>query len=115
MIGYKPSLPQLTAELRAMIVQRIVDAVDPEKIVLFGSRARGTHLPGSDIDLLVVQESDEPRYQRSIPISAALYDLPIEVDTEIMVYTPEEVRDWTGAPAAFVTTALREGTVLYER
>ncbi len=115
MLGYKPSLPHLDSALRHSIVERIVAAVAPEKIVLFGSRARGTHRPESDIDLLVVQASDEPRYVRSRPIYAALSDLPFEVDTEIIVFTPGEVREWSAAPTAFVTTAIREGTVLYER
>lgn len=115
MIGYKPSLPQLDAELREAIVQRIVAAVAAQRIVLFGSRACGTHRPGSDIDLLVVNESAAPRYKRSVPIYAALADLPIEVDADVIVYTPQEIQDWSAATAAFVTTALREGQVLYER
>ncbi|CAN5193169.1 nucleotidyltransferase domain-containing protein [soil metagenome] len=115
MFGYKPSLPQLTAELREEIVERIVAAVDPEKIVLFGSRAEETHRPDSDIDLLVVRESAEPSYKRAIPIHAAIWDLPIEVDTDVLVYTPQEVEEWKGASAAFVTTALRQGKVIYER
>ncbi len=115
MIGYRPSLPQLDAELRAAIVQRIVGALAPEKILLFGSRARQTHRPDSDIDLLVIKESMEPRYKRAVPAYAALADLPIEVNTEVIVYTPQEIRDWSEASAAFVTTALRDAQVLYER
>lgn len=114
-LGYKPILPELTPELCKMIVQRIVAAVDPEKIVLFGSRARGTHRPHSDIDLLVVQKSDESPHQRAVTIHGALSHLPIEVDKEVVVYTPAEVEEWKGASLALVTTALREGKVLYER
>jgi uncharacterized protein len=115
MIGYKPHLVRLSADLMNELVRRIVAAADPDKIVLFGSRGRGDHRPDSDIDLLLVQRSDQPRYRRPAPIHAALADLPIEVDLEIAVYTPEEVEEYRGAPAAFVTTALREGTVLYEK
>ena len=53
--------------------------------------------------------------KRAVPIYAALSDLPIEVDADVIVYTPEEIQEWSGASASFVTTALREGTVLYER
>lgn len=115
MIGYRPSLPQLDAEMRAAIVQRIVSALAPERILLFGSRARQNHRPDSDIDLLVVKESSEPRYKRAVPIYAALSDLPLEVNMDVIVYTPEEIREWSGATAAFVTTALRDAQVLYER
>jgi predicted nucleotidyltransferase len=95
------------------IVRCIVDAARPEKVILFGSRARGDARPGSDFDVLVIKPSDEPRYRRSVPLYVALADLPVEV--EVMVYTPEEVEEWSGVPLAFVTTAVREGTTVYER
>jgi predicted nucleotidyltransferase len=95
------------------IVRRIVDTVQPEKVILFGSQARGDARPNSDFDLLVIKQSDEPRYRRSIPLYVALADLPVEV--EVMVYTPEEVDEWSQVPQAFVTTAVREGTAIYER
>lgn len=102
-----------TKKLLGEMVKRIREATNPERIVLFGSRARGTARADSDYDLLVIKESDEPRYKRSAPLYTRLADLPVEV--EIVVYTPEEVRDWSQVPQAFVSTALREGKVLYER
>jgi len=95
------------------IVSRIREAADPERLVLFGSRARGTARADSDFDILVIKESGEPRYKRSAPLYTKVADLPVEV--EIVVYTPEEVHDWSRVPQAFVTTAIREGRVLYER
>ena len=94
------------------IVRRIVRVIRPRKIILFGSRARGDAQPDSDFDLLVINESAEPRYRRSAPLYTALADLPVEV--EIMVYTPEEVLQWQAVEEAFVTTAVREGKVLHE-
>jgi predicted nucleotidyltransferase len=95
------------------MVARIRNAMDPDRIVLFGSRARGQARPDSDFDLLIIKESDQPRHRRAAPLYTKLRDLPVEV--EIVVYTPEEVADWSQVPEAFVTTALREGKVLYER
>jgi predicted nucleotidyltransferase len=95
------------------IVRRIVNTAQPEKVILFGSRARGDARPNSDYDLLVIQRSDEPRYRRSVPLYVALADLPVEV--EVVVYTPQEVEEWRAVPQAFVTTAVREGTTIYER
>jgi len=97
------------------IVRRIVDAADPERIVLFGSRARGEHRPDSDLDILVIAESDEPRSVRSRKLYIATSCIARDVDADILVYTPDEVREWSTAPRAFVTTALREGRVLYEK
>lgn len=95
------------------VVRRIVQLLDPVKVILFGSRARGDARLDSDFDLLVVQESIEPRHARSAPIYTALADVPIEV--EVMVYTPAEIDEWRQVPQAFVTTAIREGQVLYAR
>ncbi|OFX14499.1 MAG: hypothetical protein A2Z18_05645 [Armatimonadetes bacterium RBG_16_58_9] len=95
------------------MVRRIREAAEPERVILFGSRARRDARAESDFDLLVIGESDEPRYRRSAPLYTKMADLPVEV--EIMVYTPEEVAEWQSVPQAFVTTAIREGRVLYER
>ena len=100
-------------DLIAEIVRRIVDAAQPEKIILFGSRARGEARPNSDFDVLVIKESDEPGYRRDAPLYVALADLPVEV--EVLVYTPQEVADWAQVPQAFITTATREGKTIYER
>jgi predicted nucleotidyltransferase len=103
----------LNDDLVRDIVRRIVDTAQPEKVILFGSRSRGDARPKSDFDVLVIKESDEPRHRRSAPLYAALADLPVEV--EVMVYTPQEVEEWSEVPQAFVTTAVREGTTIYER
>ena len=100
-------------DLLADIVRRIVETAQPEKIILFGSRARGNARPGSDFDLLVIKESDEPRCRRDAPLYLALAGVNAPVD--VLTYTPEEVRDWSAVPQAFITTAVREGKVVYER
>jgi predicted nucleotidyltransferase len=95
------------------IVARIKKVAQPECIILFGSQVQGTARPDSDFDLLVIKESDEPRYRRSAPLYTALSDVPVEVD--VVVYTPDEVSEWDSVREAFITTAVREGKVLYER
>ena len=95
------------------IVCRIVETAQPEKIILFGSRARGDARPNSDFDLLVIKESNEPGYKRDAPLYVALAGLSVEVG--VLVYTPEEVAEWAQVPQAFVTTATREGKIVYER
>lgn len=106
------SYPEVTEELLAEIVRRLVSAGAPLKIVLFGSRARGEGRPESDLDLLVIEESALPRYQRATRYRMALLDLLPEKD--IVVWTPEEAREWAAVPNAFITMILAEGRVLYE-
>jgi predicted nucleotidyltransferase len=91
----------------------VLAAGHPDRVVLFGSRARSTEGPHSDYDLLIVERSTLPRASRAAAYYQALSDLPIEVD--VVVFTPGEIQEWEQVPQAFVTTALREGTTLYER
>jgi predicted nucleotidyltransferase len=106
-------MPEVTAELLQEIVRRIVEAGDPLKIVLFGSRARNQARLDSDIDLLVVEQSTLPRYRRSPRYyRATLGTFPAR---DIVVWTPEEIEQWASVSNHFVTAALREGKVLYER
>jgi len=102
----------IDSRLMNKIVNRIVDTVHPEKIILFGSHVRGAQKQDSDIDLLVIAHSTEPRYRRSAPLYGALSDIMVPMD--ILVYSPEEIQEWSQVRQAFVTTALREGKVLYE-
>jgi predicted nucleotidyltransferase len=106
-------LGSLSDDLVQDIIQRIVETAQPDKVILFGSRARGNARPDSDFDLLVIKDTDEPSYRRDAPLYLALAGLNAPVD--VMVYTPEEVREWSAVPEAFVTTAVREGKVVYER
>ncbi len=95
------------------ITRRIVQTVHPRRIILFGSRGRGQARTDSDWDILVIAESDLPRYRRAAPLYGVLNDVLARMD--ILVYTPEEVEEWRDVPQAFVTTATREGEVVYEK
>lgn len=105
--------PVVTKQLLNNVVQKIVAAGMPQKIVLFGSRARGNARPDSDLDLLVIEESDKPTYRRAAQYYIALADLMLGHD--VLVRTPAEIEEWREEPNALVTTALREGKVLYEQ
>jgi predicted nucleotidyltransferase len=94
------------------VVRRIRATAEPERIILFGSRARGEDRTGSDLDLLIVLNTALPRHKRPLPFYRALAGLGVAKD--IVVYTPEEVEDWKTASCSLVATALREGQILYE-
>ena len=95
------------------IVGRIVNTVHPERIVLFGSYAYGKPKEGSDLDILVIMNSELPRYKRSMSIYSCLAGFLIPKD--ILVYTPEEIEEWSEVPQAFITTAIKNGKVIYEK
>ena len=106
-----PSLQPVLAQL----TRRILQVGSPRKIVLFGSWARGGANPSSDLDLLIVEDdSASPRYRRATPYRMALLDVLPDRDVDIVVWTPEEIEEWRNVPQAFISTALREGLILYE-
>jgi predicted nucleotidyltransferase len=71
-------------------VEKIVASLHPQKIILFGSYAYGHPTPDSDVDLLVIMETDKPPRERVVAVSLALYPRPFPVD--ILVKTPRELR-----------------------
>ena len=105
--------PLVTVETLEEVVRRIVTVGSPLRIVLFGSRATGRARPGSDLDLLIVEESDLPRYKRPAKYLRAL--VGVFPAKDVVVWTPREIEAWSGVPTAFITTVLREGKMLYAR
>jgi len=102
------SLP--VATLNA-IVERIVEGFHPDRIILFGSRARGTAHPGSDVDLLVVMPFVGSRLRLAVEIRKALRGLGVAKD--IVVMTPEEFAARRDVPGTLAYPAAREGQVLH--
>jgi uncharacterized protein len=95
------------------IVQKMLDNFILEQIILFGSYAIGQPTPDSDLDLLVVMETDLPSHKRATPLRLLFRPMPCSMD--ILVYTPEEVAYWKGTVNHIMTTAFETGSVLYER
>ncbi|MEX2214528.1 MAG: nucleotidyltransferase domain-containing protein [Phycisphaeraceae bacterium] len=110
------AIAQVDDRLLAEVVRRLRTVGDPLKVVLFGSYARGTPHEHSDMDLLIVEpKQSEGEIRRSTMYRMALMGLPFRNGIDVLVYSPEEVEDWSTASMAFLTTALREGKVIYER
>jgi predicted nucleotidyltransferase len=94
-------------------IQRIVDELKPEKIVLFGSYAYGRPNPHSDVDLLVVMKTNASLKERSWKVSRLLLPRPFPVD--ILVKTPKEIETALKSGDFFLKEILSRGKVLYER
>ena len=95
------------------IVQRIVDGFNPQRIILFGSWARGSAGPDSDVDLLIVMEVEGSKRKKATEIDIALAGIPVPID--LIVATPGDVERSVDSLASIIAPAMREGKVLYER
>ncbi|HEV2969882.1 MAG TPA: nucleotidyltransferase domain-containing protein [Pirellulales bacterium] len=93
------------------IVRRVVDVAQPEKIILFGSAARGSMGPNSDVDLLVIKRGRFDRGQLVERIYLGMHGAAEAVD--VIVVTPEEVERYRDEFCLVIYPALREGKVVY--
>jgi predicted nucleotidyltransferase len=99
--------------LLAEAVRRLVDALRPEQIYLFGSRGRGDSREDSDYDfMVVVQDSDVPPHRRAQLAHLALRDVRVAAD--ILVWTRQEFDHFLPVAGSLAATILREGRLLYD-
>lgn len=95
------------------VKDRIVEAFNPDQIILFGSYAYGLPTQDSDVDLLIIMESQERPVARAIQVSGLLRPRPFPMD--ILVRTPEEIRYRLEIGDQFIWEVMNHGRVLYER
>ena len=93
-----------------LAVELIVDAVSPHLIIIFGSVAKGIARKGSDIDILVVMDSDKPIEER-YEVNLALRHLPVPWD--VFVLTPEEFGEKKDDEYNFIYEIVRTGYIAY--
>ncbi|SMB89580.1 Nucleotidyltransferase domain-containing protein [Thermanaeromonas toyohensis ToBE] len=99
-------------DILELILERIREVADPDKIILFGSRSRGDQDPHSDYDLLVLKSGVSNRRALAQKIYKSLAGIPVSVD--IIVETPERVETYREA-SGFVYREALKGIVVYEK
>ena len=92
------------------IIRRIVEVAQPEKIILFGSAARGEMGPNSDVDLLIIKRGTD-----ALDLIAQIYRHlhGVGAPVDAIVVTPEDVERFKESHALIIKPALREGKVVY--
>lgn len=93
------------------IIGKIVDGCDPKAIVLFGSVSKGTSTEDSDIDLMVILDTDLSYYVRTLAVRKSIGVTTIPID--ILAFTPEEVEKERNNRFSIIHEVLRTGKVVY--
>jgi uncharacterized protein len=104
--------PPVQASIDRM-VKRLVSKFHPDKIILFGSHARGDAGPDSDVDLLIVMAIEGSIRDKRLEIRLALHDIPVPMD--IFITSPEDFAWRKDVVGTIEWPAAREGVVLYAR
>ena len=102
---------RLDSETLDNIVQRIVEGTQPERIILFGSAARGEMTRHSDVDLLIVTETSD-RHRLTARIYGNLRG--VEAAFDVVVVSPSDVERYRDSHALVIKPALTEGRVVYD-
>jgi HEPN domain-containing protein/predicted nucleotidyltransferase len=97
------------------VVRRLVDRYDADRIILYGSRVGDRARPDSDIDLLIVKETDKRPVERRIEVERLLLDRAPKLDLDVLVFTPRELRELYFVGSPFIEEVMETGRVLYMR
>ena len=92
------------------IIQRVVEVAQPQRIILFGSAARGAMTRHSDVDLLIVKEGGDADLRARI--YEKLYGVRVAVDA--ILVSPADIERYKNSHALVIKPALQEGRVVYE-
>ena len=104
----KRQIPE--AEIRS-ITGQLIEKYKPEKIILFGSAAKGKFRVGSDLDFMIVKETKKAKVERMREVVGLVNK---KTPADFLVYTPQEIRRRLAMGDYFIEDVFKEGKVLYE-
>ncbi|KAA0265516.1 MAG: nucleotidyltransferase domain-containing protein [Chloroflexi bacterium] len=107
-IDKRKRIPQKAID---QVVEQIVEEFKPQKIILFGSYARGNPRPESDVDLLVVMKTSDKQGKQSLDMRR---HLGVMFGLDLVVYTEKQLKERVKMGDWFLRDMLKEGKVLYE-
>lgn len=102
-------------EIRQRLVNLASGNKDIIRIILFGSFAKGNQTRQSDIDLIIVMNTDQPFFKRYSGLHRAVLDALKPFQVEFFIYTPDEFNNMLAGGNHFIARAIKEGKVMYER
>jgi predicted nucleotidyltransferase len=109
--GVESSRREVKAALLAEIVRRIVEVASPDRIIMFGSGARGEMKPDSDLDFLVIKAGVEHRRKLVQQVYLNLFGITVPVD--VIVVTPEDAEQSRKCIGTIIGPAMQDGIEVY--
>lgn len=100
-------------EIVSRIIEKIKTSYQPEKIILFGSYAWGKPTKDSDIDLFIVKDTEQKHRERMLTVRRLVSEENGIVGMDILVYTPEEVKERLGINDHFISQIFKKGKAFY--
>jgi len=97
------------------IVEKLKSEYKPLKIILFGSYAYGNPTEDSDIDLLILKDTNKRRVDRFVQVKRIIYNHNCKIPVSPLVYSPEELEERLRIGDDFIKEIIQKGTILYER
>jgi uncharacterized protein len=100
-------------EIINAMTEKIVNEYRPKRIILFGSYVYGEPSEDSDIDLLIIKETEKRPIDRWVEVKRLLRDIARTVPVSPLVYTPKEIEERTAIKDFFLKEIFEKGEVLY--
>lgn len=95
------------------IVQYAVHMADPDKIILFGSYAKGTDNVYSDLDLLLIK--NDPYMKNDLSVRISTYAREYALRADVLIHTEEDIKRAHATPYSFLCSIMHEGKIIYEK
>jgi len=92
-------------------VERISHGLNPKAILVFGSVAKGTATEDSDLDLMIIMDTDMTYYERTLAVRKCIGITTIPID--ILAFTPEEIEEGRTREGSIISEVLSTGRVIY--
>lgn len=110
---HKAGIEMEKREIIAKATKKIKEHYHPQKIILFGSFAWGNPTKDSDIDFLIVKQTELKHRERSLIVRKIISQENALAGIDILVYTPEEVTERLRIGDSFISKIFKKGAILY--
>lgn len=102
-------------KLLSKVVEKLISKYKPLSIILYGSYAQGNPTEDSDIDLLILKNTNKRRVDRFVQVKKIIYNPNNKIPISPLVYNPEELEERLRIGDDFIKEIYKKGTILYEK